>query len=71
MKVFLAFSFRPDDKSLVRYLEQLLSSHFVQVVTGERLGGEQLTPAVKGRIEQADGLVAPPTRRDPLAAGGW
>lgn len=71
MKVFLAFSFRPEDKPLVRYVEQLLSSHFVQVVTGERLGGEQLTPAVKDRIEQSDALVALLTRRDPLAGGGW
>ncbi len=71
MKLFLAFSFRPEDQSLVRQVDQLLSSHLVQVITGERLGGEQLTPAVKARIEQADGLVALLTRRDPLAAGGW
>jgi hypothetical protein len=71
MNVFLAFSFRTEDRPLVRYVEQLLASQLVQVVTGERLGGEQLTPAVKARIEQADALVALLTRRDQLTGGGW
>jgi len=71
MKVFLAFSFRTEDKPLVNYVEQLLASQLVNMVTGERLGGEQLTPAVKARIEQADALVALLTRRDQLSSGGW
>jgi hypothetical protein len=71
MKVFLAFSFRNEDKPIVNYLEQLLASQLVNIITGERLGGEQLTLAVKARIEQADALVALLTRRDQLAGGGW
>lgn len=71
MKVFLAFSFRAEDKTLVSYVDQLLASQLIHMVTGERLGGEQLTPAVKARIEQTDALVALLTRRDQLASGGW
>jgi len=72
MKVFLAFSFRNEDKPLASYIEQLLASQFVHVVTGERLGGDQLTPKVKARIEESDALVGLLTRRDPLANNaGW
>jgi hypothetical protein len=71
MKVFLAFSFRPQDKELVSHVERLLASHDVLISTGERVGGEQLTPSIKIRIEEADGLIAVLTRRDQLAAGGW
>ncbi|AGA33404.1 hypothetical protein TVNIR_1742 [Thioalkalivibrio nitratireducens DSM 14787] len=71
MKIFLAFSFRDDDKALVGFVEQLLASHHVQAITGERLAGEQLTPAVQRRIDSSDALVALLTRRDELLGGGW
>ena len=71
MKIFLAFSFRPEDKGLVSYIEQLLASQFVPVITGERLGGEQLTPAVQARIDQTHGLVGFLTRRDQKVGSGW
>ena len=72
MRVFLAFSFRDEDKLLVQRSQQLLESLSTQVVTGERLGGEQLTAAVKARIDDADALVGLLTRRDQLAqGGGW
>lgn len=71
MKIFLAFSFRQEDKGLVSYVEQLLASQFVPIITGERLGGEQLTPAVQARIEQAHALVGLLTRRDQKIRSGW
>lgn len=71
MQVFLAYSFRDQDRDLVAEVDQLLESHGVRVVTGEYLAGEQLTPAVQQRIESADGLIALLTRRDELANGGW
>lgn len=70
-KVFLAFAFRDEDRGLATNVEQLLASHDVRVTTGARLGGEQLTPAVQARIDQADGLIALLTRRDQKVAGGW
>jgi hypothetical protein len=71
MKVFLAFAFRPEDKDLVGYVDRLLGSLRIQSVTGDGLGGEQLTPAVQGRIDKCDALVALLTRRDLKQAGGF
>lgn len=71
MKIFLAFPFRQGDKGLVGYIEQLLASQYVLIITGERLGGEQLTPAVQSRIDQAHGLVGLLTRRDQKVGSGW
>jgi len=68
---FLAFAFRDSDRELANQIEQLLASHDVRVITGERLGGEALTPAVKERIDQSDGLIALLTRRDQIATGGY
>jgi hypothetical protein len=70
-RIFLSFSFRDEDRDLVTQVEQLLASHDVNRLTGKRLGGEALTPAVMNLIDQSDGLVALMTRRDQLAAGGW
>lgn len=71
MKIFLAFAFRPEDKQLAELVDRLLACQSVQLQTGERLGGEALTPAVKKRIEDCDALIALLTRREQLAAGGW
>lgn len=70
-KIFLSFSFRNADRELVAAVEQLLASHHIQVTTGRRLGGDTLTEAIKEKINQADGLVALLTQREPLANGGW
>jgi len=69
--IFLAYSFRPEDRDLASHIERLLASHAIRVTTGERLGGEQLTDAVRNRIEQADGLIALVTRREQKVGGGW
>lgn len=70
-KVFLAFAFRPEDRDLVANVETLLESYGVMVVTGDRVGGNQITPAVKTRIDDSDGLIALLTRRDQKADGTW
>ncbi len=69
--VFLSFSFRDSDRELVSEVEKLLFSHNVNVVTGRRLGGGQLTDEIRTRIDEADALIALLTRRDQLASGGW
>jgi len=71
MNIFLAFAYRDDDKPLASQVERLLASQFVQVKSGERLGGGQLTPEVQKRINDSDALIALMTRRDQLQAGGW
>lgn len=69
--VFLAYSFREQDQDLVALVEHLLASHDILAVTGEGVGGGEITPAVRGRILGSDGLIALLTRRDALADGGW
>lgn len=64
MKVFLSHSFSSEDKELVRAVERLLNSQDVVVTTGLRLGGGQLHPEVRNRVDNSDGLVALRTRRD-------
>jgi hypothetical protein len=50
-KVFLAFSFNSDsDRRLADDVQSLLRSHGLTTVTGERLGGESLTPAIQAAI---------------------
>ena len=70
-KVFLSFAFRDEDRGLVTAAEQLLASHDLVAVTGKRLAGEALTPAVMQRIEACDALVALLTRRDLKTSGKW
>ncbi len=69
--VFLSFSFRDPDRELVSQVEKLLFSHNVNVVTGRRLGGGQLTDEIRARINDSDALIALLTRRDQLASGAW
>jgi hypothetical protein len=69
--VFLAYSFRDEDQELVTLVEHLLASHDVIAVTGEGVGGGEISPVVRARILGADGLIALLTRRDRLADGGW
>ena len=69
--VFLAYSFREQDQELVTLVEHLLASHDILAVTGEGVGGGEITPTVRARILGSDGLVALLTRRDALADGGW
>jgi len=65
-RIFLAFAFRDADRQLANQVQQLLGSHDVPVITGENLGGEALTPAVKERINDSDALIALLTQRDKI-----
>ncbi len=70
-KIFLGFAFRNEDRELATNIEVLLASHNIKMITGEHLGGDQLTDAVTERIDQADALIGLLTRREQLASGGW
>jgi hypothetical protein len=71
MKIFLGFAFREVDQDLAGWCDQLFASQFAHTVTGERLGGEALTPAVQARIDQCDVMVGLLTRRDQKADGKY
>jgi hypothetical protein len=70
-RVFLSFSFRPEDRDLVHDVEQLLASHDLAVVTGRVIAGGQLTEEIMKRIQGCDALVALATRGAALNAGGY
>jgi hypothetical protein len=65
--VFLSFSFRDEDRELVKYVEGIIESHGLKPVTGDALGGGVLTQAIQDMITEADALVAVATPRDPIA----
>lgn len=71
MRIFLGFSFREEDKEIVELVGQLIASHLIEMKTGERLGGNQLAPAVQRRIEDCDALIGVLTRRDQRQDGQW
>lgn len=71
MRIFLGFAYRDADKDLAGWCDQLFASMFAHTVTGERLGGDQITPAVQARIDQCDALVGLLTRRDPKVDGSF
>jgi hypothetical protein len=70
-KIFLSFSFRDADRELVGMVDQLVMSHQLTRVTGRRLEGQNLTDAIREKINNSDGLIALLTRRDARADGGW
>ena len=70
-KIFLSFSFRDADRELVGMVDQLVMSHQLTRETGRRLEGQDLTDAIREKINQADGLIALLTRRDLRDDGKW
>jgi hypothetical protein len=68
--VFLSSTFGDADREVVGQIESMLSSVDVQIVTGRRLGGGNLTAEVMKRIETSDGCVALMTRRERLGEPG-
>lgn len=65
-KIFLAFSFRPENDQLVRDIDRVVRSHGLILVTGEVLGGDGLTAKIQTRIRESDALIALLTREEKL-----
>ncbi len=63
-QVFLSFTYNPhpdhvdESEELRRRVSTVIESMDLHVVTGEDLGGEQLTDEIRRRIDRADALVA-------------
>ncbi len=70
-KVFVAFPFKPKAGVVVHEavaaIGRLVVSHSLVCVTGESLGGNALTPAVRHLITQSDALIALLTREKKIA----
>ena len=70
-RVFLSFHFDEAGKNLANLVQDLLAGHGVMVVTGDRLGGEELTQEIKNRIDQCDALICLFTARSPDQDRDW
>jgi hypothetical protein len=63
-QVFLSFTYSPhpdhidETEELRRRVSMVIESMDLRVVTGEDIGGEQLTDEIKQRIDRSDALVA-------------
>jgi hypothetical protein len=71
-EIFLSFHY--DDgvnHRLAGQVEQLVESHGIRAVTGDVLGGNELTQEIKNQIAEADALVALLTRDQPMPNGDW
>jgi hypothetical protein len=70
-KVFVAFPFKPRSGPAVRKvvdrIGRLIKSHGLVPATGESLGGNSLTPAVKKLIAESDALIALLTREERIS----
>src|SRR5947209_6281659 len=56
--VFLSYSFRDQDRELVKYVEGIIESHGLKSVAGDVAGGNALDPEIAKMIKEADALVA-------------
>lgn len=68
--IFLSMSFRPEDEKTRTFADnvgRLLQSHNISYDSGRNLG-ERLTPMIKRKIAEADGLIALMSRRDQLVS---
>jgi hypothetical protein len=61
--VFLSYHFGEEDETFVQSIRNCIERQGLEVVTGERLGGDVLSAAIEGRIRKADSLIALMTRR--------
>jgi hypothetical protein len=71
-KIFIAFSFRPENEPLVRSVDRLVRSHGLVPTSGEILGGAALTAEVQQLIKSSDALIALLTREQQgVGADTW
>lgn len=70
-KIFVSYHYDDPNKGLAAIVNDLLDGHSLRFTTGGPLGGGELTPTIKGQIEDADALIALLTRRDNLGNGKW
>ena|SRR5687767_10560453 len=69
--IFLSYHYDAPNKDLAGQVEELVESHNLRATTGDVLGGNALTDALKEDIARADALVALLTRAQQLAGGAW
>ena len=69
--VFLSYHYDEPNTKLATKVQQLVESHNLRPFTGDNLGGDALTDALKAEIQKGDALVALMTRAQQFANGDW
>ncbi len=70
-RIFLSYHFDDEIKPLARNLERLIRSHDLEVVDGQRLAGQPLSPAVQQLIESCEAMVILLTKREQGKSNDW
>ena len=70
-QVFLSYHFDPHILQIARKFERLIHSHDLNVVDGQRLGGQALTEGVKKIIQRCDAMVLLLTEREQGQSNDW
>lgn len=63
-RLFLSFHYDEAGKRLADLVQDLVASHGLLVVTGERTGGGALSQGIKNKIDNCDGLICILTERE-------
>jgi hypothetical protein len=71
MKIFVAYGYNDRDRWVETLVFPIIRAFGDEVVTGEELQGEQITDAVRRKIQGSDALVAFVTRREEIGPGRW
>jgi hypothetical protein len=71
MKIFVAYGYNDRDRWIETLVFPIIRAFGDEVVTGEELQGDQITDAVRRKIQGSDALVAFVTRRDEISSGRW
>lgn len=71
MRIFVAFGYNERDRWISRLVFPVIRAFGDEVLTGEDMGSEVLTDAVRRRIERADALIAFATRRGEAVNDRW
>jgi hypothetical protein len=64
MKIFVAYGYNDRDRWIPDLVFPIIRAFDDEVITGEELQGEQITDAVRRKIQQSDALIAFATIRE-------
>lgn len=70
-RLFLSYHYDEAGKRLADLVQDLVSSHGLLVVTGERLGGGALSEAIKDKIDACDAQICLLTEREDEMNRDW
>ncbi|MEM9545550.1 MAG: hypothetical protein AAGA77_06230 [Bacteroidota bacterium] len=70
-KIFISYHFDDQARQLANKVQRLVISHNLIAVTGERLGGEQLSKGVQNRISECQAIIIILTKREAGKTNDW